>query len=201
MKTVLIATKNKGKAKEFETLFSPKGIKVITLLDIENAIDVEETGSTFEENALLKANVISELLQMPVLSDDSGLVIDALDGRPGIFSARYAGLQKDDQANIEKVLDELKGVPAEKRTARFYCAIALVGPNMEPITVSGTCEGTISEAPDGENGFGYDPIFFLPERQTTMANLEAEEKNRISHRANALKELEKVLNEKVVEFL
>lgn len=201
MKTVLIATKNKGKAKEFETLFSPKGIKVITLLDIENAIDVEETGSTFEENALLKANAISELLQIPVLSDDSGLVIDALDGRPGIFSARYAGPEKDDRANYEMVLEEMKGIPAEKRTARFYCAIALVGPNMDPITVAGTCEGIIAEAPDGENGFGYDPIFFVPEKQTTMANLEAEEKNRISHRANALKELVKVLDEKVVEFL
>ncbi|OCA81755.1 XTP/dITP diphosphatase [Pradoshia sp. D12] len=201
MNTVLIATKNKGKAKEFEALFSPKGIKVITLLDIENAIDVEETGSTFEENALLKANTISELMNMPVLSDDSGLVIDALDGRPGIFSARYAGPGKDDRANYEKVLNELEGVPKEKRTARFYCAIALVGPKMDPITVSGTCEGIIADAPDGENGFGYDPIFFVPEKQTTMANLEAEEKNRISHRANALKELEKVLNEKVVEFL
>ncbi len=201
MNTVLIATKNKGKAKEFEALFSPKGIKVITLLDIENAIDVEETGSTFEENALLKANAISELMNIPVLSDDSGLVIDALDGRPGIYSARYAGLQKNDQDNIDKVLDELKGVPTEKRTARFYCAIALVGPNMEPITVSGTCEGIIADAPDGENGFGYDPIFYVPEKQTTMANLEKEEKNRISHRANALKELEKVLNENMVEFI
>lgn len=201
MNTVLIATKNKGKAKEFEALFSPKGIKVITLLDIENAIDVEETGSTFEENALLKANAISELMNMPVLSDDSGLVIDALDGRPGIFSARYAGPEKDDRANYEKVLNELKGVSKEKRTARFYCAIAFVGPKMDPITVSGTCEGIIADAPDGENGFGYDPIFIVPEKQTTMANLEAEEKNKISHRANALKELEKVLNEKVVEFL
>ncbi len=201
MKTVLIATKNKGKAKEFEALFSPKGIKVITLLDIENAIDVEETGSTFEENALLKANAISELLNMPVLSDDSGLIIDALNGRPGIFSARYAGPEKDDRANYEKILEELKGVPAEKRTARFYCAIALVGPNMDPITVSGTCEGTIAEAPDGVNGFGYDPVFFVPEKQTTMANLKAEEKNKISHRANALRELEKVINEKADEFL
>ena len=201
MKTVLIATKNKGKAKEFETLFSPKGIKVITLLDIENAIDVEETGSTFEENALLKANAISEIMNMPVLSDDSGLIIDALEGRPGIFSARYAGPAKDDRANYEKVLRELEGVPEEKRTARFYCAIALVGPNMEPITVSGTCEGVITLEPSGDNGFGYDPVFYVPEKQTTMANLNAEEKNKISHRANALKELEKVLNEKVVEFL
>ena len=201
MKTVLIATKNKGKAKEFETLFSPKGIKVITLLDIENAIDVEETGSTFEENALLKANAISEIMNMPVLSDDSGLIIDALEGRPGIFSARYAGPEKDDRANYEKILRELEGVPEEKRTARFYCAIALVGPNMKPITVSGTCEGVIALEPSGENGFGYDPVFYVPEKQTTMANLNAEEKNKISHRANALKELEKVLNEKVVEFL
>lgn len=195
MKKVMIATKNKGKAKEFEALFAPRGIQVMTLLDLENSIDVEETGTTFEENALLKANAISKLLNMPVLSDDSGLIIDALDGRPGVYSARYAGPEKNDKANYEKVLAELEGVPAEKRTARFYCVIALVGPNMQPITVSGTCEGSIAEKPDGEHGFGYDPVFYVTDKQTTMANLPPEEKNKISHRANALKELQKVLDQ------
>ena len=190
MKTVLIATKNKGKAKEFEALFAPKGIKVLTLLDIEDAIDVEETGTTFEENAILKAKAISEQMNMTVLSDDSGLVIDALDGRPGVYSARYAGPAKDDKANYTKVLEEMRDVPDEKRTARFYCAIAMVGPEIGTITVSGTCEGYIAREPEGEYGFGYDPVFYVPEKETVMANLEPAVKNKISHRANALKALE-----------
>lgn len=190
MKTVLIATKNKGKAKEFEALFAPKGIKVLTLLDIEDAIDVEETGTTFEENAILKAKAISEQMNMTVLSDDSGLIIDALDGRPGVYSARYAGPAKNDRENYEKVLEEMKDVPDEKRTARFYCAIAMVGPEIGTITVSGTCEGYIAHEPQGEYGFGYDPIFYVPEKETVMANLEPAVKNKISHRANALKALE-----------
>ena len=193
MKNVLIATKNKGKAKEFEALFAPKGIKVLTLLDIEDAIDVEETGTTFEENAILKAKAISEQMNMTVLSDDSGLVIDALDGRPGVYSARYAGPAKNDKDNYEKVLEEMKDVPDEKRTARFYCAIAMVGPEIGTITVSGTCEGYIARKPEGEYGFGYDPIFYVPEKETVMANLEPAVKNKISHRANALKALEEKL--------
>lgn len=194
MKNVLIATKNKGKAKEFESLFSPRGYEVHTLLDYENATDVEETGTTFAENAILKAETIAKELNQVVMADDSGLVVDALDGRPGVYSARYAGEDKNDEANTQKLLKELKDIPAEKRTARFYCVLALASPNQETITVSGYVEGRIAESPAGTNGFGYDPVFYVPEKGKTMAELESAEKNAISHRANALKELEKELD-------
>lgn len=194
MKTVLIATKNKGKAKEFETLFHPKGYQVITLLDFDNSIDVEETGETFEENAILKAEAIAREFGRIVIADDSGLIVDALDGRPGVYSARYAGEEKNDAANTAKVLDELEGIPEPERTARFYCALALASPNQQTITVSGTVEGVIAKKPAGENGFGYDPVFYVKEKGKTMAELDSEEKNAISHRANALKALEDKLD-------
>ncbi|WP_409289657.1 XTP/dITP diphosphatase [Peribacillus sp. SCS-37] len=195
MKTVLIATKNRGKAKEFESLFGSKGYKVLTLLDIPDAPDVEETGSTFEENAIIKAEAIAREAGHFVVADDSGLEVDALDGRPGVYSARYAGEEKNDLANLEKVLDELREVPDEERNARFCCALALASPNRETITVFGTCEGKIIREPRGENGFGYDPIFLADEYGKTMAELSASEKNKISHRAHALKKLETVLDE------
>ncbi|MGX2960780.1 XTP/dITP diphosphatase [Peribacillus sp. JNUCC 23] len=190
MKTVIIATKNKGKAKEFESLFHSRGFQVQTLLDIEDAPDVEETGTTFEENAILKAEAISKMLGQFVIADDSGLIVDALDGRPGVYSARYAGEAKSDAANTEKVLEELKDVPEDKRTARFYCALALASPNQETITVSGSVEGRITNEPKGTNGFGYDPVFYVKEKGKTMAELKSNEKNEISHRANALHVLE-----------
>lgn len=195
MKTVLIATKNKGKAKEFESLFHPKGYQVLTLLDFDQSIDVEETGETFEENAILKAEAIAQEFGRFVVADDSGLIVDALDGRPGVFSARYAGEEKNDAANTAKVLDELEGIPEAKRTARFYCALALASPNQQTITVSGTVEGVIAQKPAGENGFGYDPVFYVKEKGKTMAELDSEEKNAISHRANALKALEDKLDQ------
>lgn len=189
MKEVIIATKNVGKAQEFEGIFSPYGIKVLTLLDFPEIEDVEETGTTFEENAIIKAESIALKLDKMVIGDDSGLIIDALDGRPGIYSARYAGLQKNDEDNNEKVLRELSSVPAEQRQARFYCALAVSAPNEESYTVSGTCEGEILFERRGTNGFGYDPIFFVNEKGKAMAELSKEEKNQISHRANALKKL------------
>ncbi|RUQ24208.1 XTP/dITP diphosphatase [Peribacillus cavernae] len=195
MKTVIIATKNKGKAKEFESLFHPKGYEVLTLLDFVGATDVEETGETFEENAILKAEAIAKEFGRFVLADDSGLIVDALDGRPGVYSARYAGEKKNDAANTAKVLDELEEVPETERTARFYCALALASPNQETITVSGSVEGLIAGKPEGENGFGYDPVFYLKEKGKTMAELNSEEKNAISHRANALKVLERKLDQ------
>ncbi|MFE4243391.1 XTP/dITP diphosphatase [Peribacillus butanolivorans] len=197
MKTVIIATKNKGKAKEFESLFSTKGYEVKTLLDVPDAPDVEETGTTFEENAILKAEAIAYQLGHFVIADDSGLIVDALDGRPGVYSARYAGESKSDEANTKKVLQELEGVPEAERTARFYCALALASPNQETITVSGTMEGLITEQPSGTNGFGYDPVFFVKEQGKTNAELTKEEKNQISHRAHALK----ALDEKLGQFL
>jgi len=193
VKKIIIATGNKGKAKEFETLFSPLGYEVLTLHDLEGATDVEETGSTFEENAILKAEALCQQFNTMVIADDSGLMIDALEGRPGVYSARYAGEEKNDDANIDKVLEELKNVPEENRTARFYCALAVAIPGEDTMTVSGTVEGRIANGRQGENGFGYDPIFYVPDLGKMMAELKPEEKNAISHRANALKKLKELL--------
>ncbi|MDM8148833.1 XTP/dITP diphosphatase [Priestia megaterium] len=189
MREIIIATKNAGKVKDFETLFSPKGFKVKSLLDFTEIEDVEETGVTFAENATLKAEAISSALNKPVIADDSGLAIDALNGEPGVYSARYAGENKDDNANIEKVLQKLNDVPFEKRTARFHCALAIAVPGKRTEIVEGTCEGHILEEKRGENGFGYDPIFFVEKWRCSMAELTKEQKNQISHRANALKRL------------
>ncbi|QJX75309.1 XTP/dITP diphosphatase [Priestia megaterium] len=189
MREIIIATKNAGKVKDFETLFSPKGFKVKSLLDFPEIEDVEETGVTFAENATLKAEAISSALNKPAIADDSGLAIDALNGEPGVYSARYAGENKDDNANIEKVLQKLNDVPFEKRTARFHCALAIAVPGKRTEIVEGTCEGHILEEKRGENGFGYDPIFFVEKWRCSMAELTKEQKNQISHRANALKRL------------
>lgn len=187
---VIIATKNKGKAKEFEQLFAPLGVEVLTLLDLRDVPDIEETGTTFEENAILKAEAIAQITDSYVIADDSGLIIDALDGRPGVFSARYAGDDHDDEANIDKVLLEMEGIPEPERKARFYCALALAKANAETMTVAGTCEGLIMKARKGTEGFGYDPIFYVPSEKRTMAQLPPEKKNEISHRSDALKKLE-----------
>jgi XTP/dITP diphosphohydrolase len=195
VKEVIIATKNAGKAKEFQSLFAEKGIEVKSLLDFDHVPDIAETGKTFAENAVLKAEAIANYFNKIVIADDSGLAVDVLDGKPGVYSARYAGEQKNDQANMEKVLAELKGIPFEQRTARFHCALAVAIPQGRTVVVEGTCEGYITEEPRGTNGFGYDPIFYVPDQQKTMAELSKEEKNKISHRANALKELQKVWDE------
>ena len=190
MKQVIIATKNKGKAKDFEAIFKPYGYQVLTLHDVAEDMDVEETGTTFEENAILKAEALSQRLQTFVLADDSGLAIDALNGAPGVYSARYAGEEKSDEANMDKVLEELAEVPDNQRSARFCCAIALAGPDMETKTAFGTCEGIIAHDKKGNNGFGYDPIFFVPELGRMMAELQPSEKATISHRGNAIKKIE-----------
>lgn len=190
MKNIIVATKNKGKAKDFEAIFLPYGFNVLTLHDVASDMEIEETGSTFEENAILKAEALAERLQMFVIADDSGLAIDALNGAPGVYSARYAGEDKSDEANIDKVLEELSGVEDKYRTARFCCALALAGPSMDTKTVFGTCEGTIARLKKGINGFGYDPIFFIPALGKMMAELTPEEKGAISHRGNAIKKIE-----------
>lgn len=191
MDKILIATKNKGKAIEFNHFFAAHHIHTFSLLDLSEEIkDIEETGSTFAENAKLKAEQISAVFNVPVLADDSGLIIDALDGRPGIFSARYAGLTATDQENIDKVLAELKDIPPEQRTARFVCVLAVARPRAATIFVTGYCAGSISLSAMGTNGFGYDPIF-IPEGYTkTMAQLTAEEKAQISHRGQAIIQLD-----------
>lgn len=193
MNTVIIATGNKGKAKEFEKLFQLLGMTVKTLQDFPELEEVEETGTTFEENARLKAETIAKQLGVRVIADDSGLEIDALGGRPGIFSARYAGIEKNDEANIDKVLQELENVQESERTARFCCALAMAEPARETVMVFGTCEGRILHERRGTNGFGYDPIFYVPEEGKTMAELPSEHKNKISHRARAIAKLEKIL--------
>lgn len=192
MKQVVIATKNKGKAKDFEALFQPLGFEVVTMFDVAPDMEIEETGTTFEENAVLKAETLAKELKMIVIADDSGLAVDALDGAPGVYSARYAG-DHDDEANIVKVLENLAGVPEEKRTARFMCALAIAGPEMDTTTVFGTCEGVILQEKRGTNGFGYDPVFFIPELGRAMAELTPEEKGAISHRGNAIRKLAEAL--------
>lgn len=193
MNKVLIATNNKGKAKDFEALFEPLGIEVHTLQDLEEDIDVEETGATFKENARLKAETVANLLNMTVIADDSGLVIDALDGAPGVYSARYAGNDSTDDENIDKALEALANVADEDRTARFVCVLAVARPNEETLFFEGTCEGIITTERMGENGFGYDPIFYLPSKKRTMAQLTPAEKNDLSHRGKALSELQVIL--------
>ncbi|MGE7624164.1 XTP/dITP diphosphatase [Viridibacillus sp. NPDC096237] len=186
MKQVVIATKNKGKAKDFEAIFGPLGFEVVTLFDVAPDLDIEETGTTFEENAILKAETVANMLGKIVIADDSGLKIDALNGEPGVYSARYAG-DHDDEANMQKALKNLEGVKGEDRTARFCCALAIAGPNQETTTVFGTCEGLILTEKRGTNGFGYDPIFFVPQLNKAMAELTPAEKGAISHRGNAIR--------------
>lgn len=193
MQEVIIATKNAGKAKEFGRMFQTLGYSVKTLIDFPEINDIEETGNTFEENAILKAEAVSKVLSKMVIADDSGLSIDALGGRPGIFSARYAGEAKNDEANILKVLEELKDVPDDERQARFYCALAIASPDFETFTVSGACEGVILHEKRGTNGFGYDPIFYVVDKGKAMAELTPDEKAKISHRAQALQKLESQL--------
>ncbi|UCZ52153.1 XTP/dITP diphosphatase [Bacillus shivajii] len=186
VKQVFIATKNQGKVNEFAAFFENKGITVKSLSDLDEDIDVIEDGTTFEENAIKKAETIGKRINQAVISDDSGLEVDALGGKPGIYSARFAGNEKDDHANNEKLLHELKGLPEEERQARFVCVLAVYIPGKQTKTVRGTCEGMIAKEFSGDHGFGYDPIFYLPHSNKTMAQLEKQEKNKISHRANAL---------------
>ncbi|GEK88732.1 non-canonical purine NTP pyrophosphatase, RdgB/HAM1 family [Alkalibacterium putridalgicola] len=194
-KTILIATKNKGKAKEFEALFNKKGYRIVTLLDFPDIEDVEETGTTFNENALLKAETIAEKLDTLVLADDSGLVVDALYGQPGVYSARYAGEEKNDAKNNAKLLNALADKNENERQAHFHCSLALAHPGKESLVIEGRLDGEIAGVPRGENGFGYDPLFYLPEKGKTLAECSQVEKNQISHRADALKKLEHHLDD------
>ncbi|MDE1549240.1 XTP/dITP diphosphatase [Jeotgalibaca sp. YN-L-12] len=195
MPTIVIATQNEGKAREFKAMLEPKGYEVKTLLDYPDIPDVEETGYTFEENARLKAETISEKLNLPVLADDSGLMVDELDGAPGVFSARFAGEPKNDARNNAKLLSMLGEFENSSRTARFHCTLVASRPGKESLVVEGEVEGEIAKIPAGENGFGYDPLFLLPEKGKTMAQLSDEEKNAISHRAVALRKFEKYIDE------
>ncbi len=186
IKTIVIGTHNKNKKTEIKRILEEIPLTLINLDDFDNAPDVVEDGITFEENATKKALQLANFCNMCVMSDDSGLEIDALDKRPGVYSARYCGEETGYEEKCLKLFEELKNVPFEKRTARFRCAIALAEPGKLHFVVEASCEGLINLEPLGKNGFGYDPIFYVPEYKQTMAELGPDVKNRISHRALAL---------------
>lgn len=184
-----IATKNAHKIKEFSAILSEFNIELISEADLDNPLpDIEEDGLTFEENSLIKARFAAKEIGFPTLADDSGLCVDALDGHPGIYSARFAGVHGDDKANNKKLLKELEGV--KNRNAKFVCAVACVFPDGREFTVLGECKGKIDTETRGNGGFGYDPLFISDEKGS-FGLLSPEEKNSISHRANALKNFRK----------
>jgi len=191
---IVIATKNSHKAWEIYTMLKDLGIDIEDL-DCHPRVSMpEEDQSTFKGNALKKAKAVAEQTRLPALADDSGLEVDALSGRPGIFSARYSGENATDADNNKKLLKELKGIPFQKRSAHYTCVIAFVDPSGYEATFQGRCDGIIALEEKGEGGFGYDPLFYLPRYKKTMAELTADEKNRISHRAKALVRLRKHLS-------
>jgi XTP/dITP diphosphohydrolase len=185
MRTLLVATANRHKLQEYQAIFSDLPYKLLSLYDIQLDMDVEETGTTFQENAELKALAYAHASGMLSLADDSGLEIDKLGGAPGVYSARFISPQTSYEERFRVILERLKGVPMEQRTARFRCVITLAEPSGYHRSVEGIIEGVIAEAPRGNNGFGYDPIFLVPELGKTTAELAPEEKNRISHRGRA----------------
>lgn len=192
MNNIIIASNNSGKIAEFQAMLSP--IQCIPQGEL-GITDADETGLSFIENAIIKARHASHFSQKPALADDSGLVVNALNGQPGIYSARFAGSHATDSANIERLLMLLKSTPREQRQAYFYCAIALVrdANDPTPLIATGKLHGIISEQPSGQHGFGYDPVFYLPSHQCTLAELSPTIKNTLSHRANALKQLQQEL--------
>jgi XTP/dITP diphosphohydrolase len=184
-KKLLLATNNKGKVREYQSLLKGIPYKIVTPADCGITVEVAEVGSSFEENAALKAATLAKQSDLLSLADDSGLEVDALGGEPGSLSHRYAGENATDADRITFLLSKLKNVPEKKRTAQFRCVIAIAAPDGKVELCSGSCRGVITATPRGNQGFGYDPIFFLPELGKTMAELSLEEKNRISHRARA----------------
>lgn len=192
---VLLATQNRGKVKELQDLLLAEDIEVLSLGDLGEWEDVEETGATFADNAAVKARIAAQRTGLVSLADDSGLEVDALQGAPGVYSARYAGEPKDDDRNNDKLLQELEGVPEEQRTGRFRCALVIACPNGEEYLTEGTVEGRILNERRGKEGFGYDPLFYLPDFGRTMAQLNLSQKNKISHRAQAFRQAVPILKE------
>lgn len=191
----VLASQNKHKAVEIENILG-EGFSIITMDETKaKGLDIIEDGETFEENALIKARTVARITNLPTIADDSGLCVEYLGGAPGVYTARYAGEGATDDANIDKLLGALAGVPEEKRGAYFACAIAVVFPNGEEKTFFGKCEGRILEERRGNNGFGYDPIFFAFEYNMSMAEIPMEDKNKISHRSRALSEMMKGLKD------
>ncbi|MBQ3242906.1 MAG: RdgB/HAM1 family non-canonical purine NTP pyrophosphatase [Oscillospiraceae bacterium] len=188
---IVIATGNSGKLREFRRILEPMGFEVVSMKELGLTLDVEETGVTFAENARIKAESVCRLSSLPAIADDSGLCVDALGGGPGVYSARYSGM--GDDANNEKLLRELQGVPYEKRTGRYACAICCLFPNGDELTAEGYCEGVIGFELSGNHGFGYDPLFYVGER--SFGQYGDEEKDAISHRGKALREFVEKLKE------
>ena len=184
MKFVL-ASQNKHKLVEMQSILSAHGVEVVLESDVGLHVDVEETGETFAENAMLKARAVMEASGLPAIADDSGVCVDALNGAPGVYSARYGGPELDDVARYRLLLENMRG--ARTRTAHFTSCIACVFPNGDTLEAEGVCPGTIAFAPQGDGGFGYDPVFFLPELRKTYAQLTPEEKAAVSHRGKALR--------------
>ena len=190
---MIFATGNENKMKEIREILGALPLEILSMKEAGVSADIVEDGKTFEENALIKARAICKLAGEMVLADDSGLEIDYLNKEPGIYSARYMGEDTSYHIKNKSLIERLEGVPDEKRTARFVCAIAAVFPDGKELVVRGTVEGIIGYEEKGENGFGYDPIFYLPERGCTTAELSPEEKNSISHRGNALRLMKELL--------
>lgn len=197
---IILATKNKGKIREFREALAEIGWEGVPLSEVADVPEPEETGSTFMENALQKARAYAEAVGMPVLSDDSGIIADVLGDEPGIYSARYAGVHGDDEANNQKLIERLRPYSGDDRRAHYVCAVALVFPDGQSVTAEGTCEGILRDFYAGTGGFGYDPLFYLPPFGKTMAEISLAEKNSISHRGKALRNLiEKIGKELRIE--
>jgi XTP/dITP diphosphohydrolase len=196
MPKLLLATSNKAKVREYKSMLKDLPCALVSLAELGIKTEVDEVGKSLEENAKLKATTLARESRLLVLADDSGLEVDALGGEPGRLSARYAGEGASDKDRVNYLLARLKDVPEEKRSARFRCVIAIAQPDDEVELCSGECEGVITLEPRGEEGFGYDPIFYLPGLGKTMAELTLEEKNRVSHRGRAARQAIKLLRRK-----
>jgi len=189
---IILATHNRDKEKELQKSLEGLNVKICSLFDFPNIGEIEETGTTLLENSLLKARTVFDITGIPTIADDTGLEVDYLDGAPGVYSARYAGNNVSYQDNVDKLLIELDGVPHERRTARFRTVVTYIDKN-EELWTEGYIDGIISETIIGDRGFGYDPVFFVPHKGKTFAELSSNEKNKISHRGIALQKLRKIL--------
>lgn len=197
MRKFIVATKNKGKLKEIEEILSEFPFKVLSMEDVGITKDIEEHGSTFEENAFIKAKEVFDLTGEIVMADDSGLEVDYLNGAPGIYSSRFAGENASDLDRNNKLLSLLEGVPFEKRKARFVCTIALILADGKNYSIRENFEGYIGLKPEGINGFGYDPLFYLPQYKMTAAQLQSSKKHEISHRGKALRKMVGEIRERI----
>ena len=195
---VILASQNAHKLAEIRAIVEKYGIELVLQSELDLHIDVDETGSSFEENSELKARSVMEATGLPALADDSGLCVDVLGGEPGVYSARYGAPDCiTDRDRLNYLLQNMRGVRSEERTARFVCVITLVWPDGRKLVARGTCEGYITFEPRGEDGFGYDPVFYVPSRGCTFAQMGSAQKNQISHRANALRRLSELLEETI----